>query len=420
MKYDVIIVGAGAAGLAAAYHAISKQSHLNILVLEKEGIPGRKLNATGNGKCNLTNQNFTMDAYHSDSQTFITNWVEQHSHEEVVSFFEDAGILLYEKNGYYYPLSNQAKQVSKLLCEKSQFMGVQYHFQTRVTKIQRFSDTDSYYEVTAISQEQKEYSYKATYVLLATGGYAASKLGGCKDGYKLSKRLGLTCNRIYPVLSPIYVEDNHLSIVKGVRIDGNVTLKLSDGSIYKESGQIQFNDNNLSGIVMMNMSCYYNYHQGSNQDVSLFVDVLPDYSWEQLKAFMKTQLDTFPEETLGSMLNGILPSAFATYICKRLNLNSTMLLSDMTEKHMNRLTSALKKLEFTPRYIEDFEKAQVTGGGVSINEISVDSFECKQYKNLYIVGEVLDVNGACGGYNLTFAILSGLQAVNDILNKETL
>ncbi len=420
MKFDLIIIGAGAAGLAAAYHAISKHSQLNILVLEKEGIPGRKLNATGNGKCNLTNREFAIDAYHADSQEFITNWFEQLSYKEILSFFEGAGILLYEKNGYYYPLSNQAKQVSSLLFEKSKALGVQYHFHTKVTDIRRSSDENSCYEIVAISEEQKEYIYQSTYVLLATGGYASAKLGGCKDGYKLSKRLGLACNPIYPVLSPIYVTDHNLSVAKGVRMDGNVTLKLGDGSIYKESGQIQFNDNNLSGIVMMNMSSYFNYYQGNDEDASLYIDVMTNYSWEQLKSFFDTQKTSVPSETLGFMLQGILPGAFSTYLCKRLNLDVKMLLANMTEKHMNRLTSALKKLEFTPRFVEDFDKAQVTGGGVSTDEVSANSFECKQHKNLYIVGELLDVNGKCGGYNLTFAILSGIKATDDIISKETL
>ncbi len=420
MKFDLIIIGAGAAGLAAAYHAISKHAQLNILVLEKEGIPGRKLNATGNGKCNLTNHAFTIDAYHADSQEFITNWFEQHSYEEILSFFEGTGILLYEKNGYYYPLSNQAKQVSSLLFEKSKALGVQYHFHTKVTDIRLSSDKNSCYEIVTTSAEQKECIYQSTYVLLATGGCASAKLGGCKDGYKLSKKLGLTCNPIYPVLSPIYVVDHNLTAAKGVRMDGNVTLKFGDGSLYKESGQIQFNDNNLSGIVMMNMSSYYNYNQGKDNEVTLYIDVMTEYSWEQLKNFFDTQKKTFPSETLGFMLQGILPGAFTTYLCKRLNLDNKMLLASMTEKHMNRLTSALKKLEFTPVYVEDFDKAQVTGGGISTDEISAESFECKQYKNMYIVGELLDVNGKCGGYNLTFAILSGIQAVDDIISKETL
>lgn len=420
MKFDLIIIGAGAAGLTSAYHAISKNPQLNILVLEKEGIPGRKFNATGNGKCNLTNQEFRIEAYHADSKEFMADWFHQNRYREIVSFFEDAGILLYEKNGYYYPLSNQAKQVSNLLFEKSQSIGVQYRFRSRVIDIRFNTDKEQDYEVVVQTENQEEITYHSTYILISTGGYASAKLGGCKDGYKLSKKLGLVCNPIYPVLSPIYVDDDNLSVAKGVRIDGNVTLRLGDGSVYKESGQIQFNDNNLSGIVMMNMSCYYNYTQGTDRDVSLYVDVMADYSWEQLKNFFDTQKNSFPTETIGFMLHGILPVAFTTYICKRLNLEHKMLLCDMTEKQMNRLTSTLKKLEFTPRFVDDFDKAQVTGGGVSTDEISVDSFECKQYKNLYIAGEVLDVNGKCGGYNLTFAILSGLQAVDDILSKETL
>lgn len=418
MKFDIIIIGAGAAGLVSAYRAITGNPQLNILVLEKESVPGRKINASGNGKCNLTNADFRIDCYHSDSEGFVKDWYERHDYEEIVTFFEEIGILLYEKGGYYYPVSNQAKHVSSLLYEKSKMLGVDYRFNTKVTSINPTKEKADYnYEVIAFTEDKKQLSLEATYVLIATGGYASAKLGGCKDGYKLARNIGLSCNTIYPVLSPIYVEDKHLSMAKGVRLDAAVTLRMRDGAVYKESGQIQFNDNNLSGIVMMNMSCYYNKCRGNEDGSVLHIDVLPQYTWDELKAFFVSQKNTFPKETVDSLLKGILPGAFISYLAKRLGLERDMLLEKITDKQINRITSALKKLEYTPAYVDDFDKAQVTGGGICTDEISVDTFESKKYKNLYVAGEVLDVNGKCGGYNLTFAMLSGIQAVEDMIRK---
>lgn len=416
MKYDIIIVGAGAAGLVAAYQAIHKNNKLNILVLEKERTFGRKLNASGNGKCNLTNQAFGIDSYFSDSESFIEKWVKGHSHQEVVSFFENLGIILYEKQGYYYPLSNQAKQVSNQLYEKSRRFGVEYRFSTKVVDI-RLNKQNSGYMLAARNDDKEELCFEATYVLVATGGYASAKLGGCKDGYKLAKKMNMQVRNIYPVLSPIYVKEPNLSLAKGVRIDGKVSIKWNDEYIMKEDGQIQFNDDNLSGIVMMNASCYLNRMPDELKNVYVYLDTLPQLSWDALKTFFLEQEKQFQEETVDVLLAGLLPMNFVSYLTKRLNLDSSTRISEISEKMWNRITSALKKLEFRPVYKDDFDKAQVTGGGVKVDEVLVDTFETKRYQNLYIVGEVLDVNGKCGGYNLTFAMLSALQAVDDILNK---
>ncbi len=416
MKYDIVIVGAGASGLVAAYQAITKNPQMNILVLEKESTIGRKLNASGNGKCNLTNSNFCADFYFSDSESFIHEWIQNHSYIDIISLFEKMGILLYEKRGYYYPISNQAKQVSNQLYEKSKLLGVTFQLNTKVTNITSNKSRVGYC-VTATSEDKIEKTYEATYVLLSTGGYASAKLGGCKDGYKLAKYMKLNCNPIYPVLSPVYVKDPHLSLAKGVRLDAMVTLKIKDACIMKEEGQIQFNDNNLSGIVMMNASCYLNRKKNDIVESLIYLDIFPQYTWDMLKSFLVEQINSFPQTTLDTMLKGILPGNFVSYLTKRLGMERSIPLKQVTDKMLNRLVSALKKLEFHPTYVDEFDKAQVTGGGISVDEVFVDTFESKQHKNLYITGEVLDVHGKCGGYNLTFAMLSALQAVEDILSK---
>lgn len=418
MKFDIIIIGAGASGLAAAYHAAAENSQLHILVLEKEKIPGRKLSAAGNGKCNLTNKEFRIECYHSSNQSFLEGWVKKHSYEEIPAFFEELGILLYQKNGYYYPVSNQGKQVTNLLYEKSIDLGVKYVFQTRVTRIYRDCEKkQAVYQIDAVSADGLTVCYQTEHVILAAGGAAAPQLGGCRDGYKLAKGLHLTYHPVYPVLSPVYIDDAALSAAKGVRLDGTVTLNGKNGIFVKESGQIQFNENSLSGIVIMNVSCYlYSFKREELTDC-LQIDVLPDISWNQLKDFMLSQKQSFQNESLMLMLSGILPNPFVRYLLKRLGLGENLILKSLSEKQLNRLVSFIKKLTFTPVYKEEYEKAQVTGGGVALEQINPDTFECKQIPGLYITGELLDITGKCGGYNLTFAMLSGIQAVNGIIEK---
>lgn len=413
MKYDLIIIGAGASGLAAAYKAASETQKLNILVLEKETTIGRKLSAAGNGKCNLTNRFFDVSCYHSGDMEQVAEWVNMHSYEEIPSFFYGLGIMSYENNGYYYPVSNQGKQVTNLLFEKSKALGVTFSLETKVMKVESMKNG---YHLEAL-KNNKTVDFETQYLLFAVGGKAAPKLGGTADGYLFADMLKLKKNPVYPVLSPLYVEDKALAIAKGVRLDAVVTLKGNDDIVLKEAGQVQFNEKSLSGIVIMNLSSYFNAWNKQDMEECLYLDVLPHIAWNSLKEFIEKQKQQFPNETVRMLLNGILPDSFVRYILKRVRLEEELILKDLTEKGINRLTSTLKKLTFTPVYQEDYDKAQATGGGIAFNEVDVQTFECKRLTNLYITGELLDVNGKCGGYNITFAILSGIEAALDIVRK---
>lgn len=413
MNYDLIIVGGGASGLAAAFKTAKLKKKLHILVIEKEAVLGRKLSAAGNGKCNVTNQEFSASCYHSEDTDLMKEWVAMHSYKEIPSFFDELGIMLYENNGYYYPVSNQGKQVTNLLYEKCRQLGVTFSFGTKVTKVEVY---DYFYKIEAVSVE-KTAVFNAKYVIMATGGKASPKLGGSSDGYIFGKQLNLAQRAVYPVLSPIYVNDTFVSIAKGVRIDAVVTLKVSDNLILKEAGQVQFNEKSLSGIVIMNCSSFFYAWKKDNLQDSLCLDVLPNIDWNSLKDYIILQKTKFPEETVDIMLNGMLNTNFIKYILKRIRLDKDVILKDLTEKQINRITSSLKKLTFTPIQKEDYDKAQATGGGVALSEVDIQTFECKKYKNLYITGELLDVNGKCGGYNITFAMLSGIAAALDIVRK---
>lgn len=415
MKYDTIIIGAGAAGLCAAYTVASHAPQLNILVLEKESACGRKLNATGNGKCNLTNDAFSMSCYHSKDNAFIQEWTSKHTPTEIIEFFNEIGIPVYSKNGYYYPISNQAKQVTQHIYKKCVDLGVQFMFQTEVTTIKKpTSVNDMIYELI----DSKQHAYQCDYLILSTGGAAAPKLGGGHSGYQLSRMLSHTIVPVHAVLSPIYIHDPGLKVAKGVRMDGTVTLYKTKERYWRESGQIQFNESNLSGIVMMNLSCNLPFFREQECQEALHIDFLPAWSWNQLHDYLIGQSKVSSTETIEELLQGIFPSGFVRYLLTRLRINNNQNVSDLSEKQWNRITSTCKKMVFTPIQKEDFDKAQVTAGGVSVKEVSVDTFESHRQKGLYITGELLDVNGICGGYNLTFAMLSGIQAAKDIIQKE--
>lgn len=418
MKYDVIIIGAGAAGLTVANTLLRHHGKMNILLLEKEAVPGRKLCASGNGKCNISNADYDICHYHSFNAQRLTKIISPDFPDTVMQFMEDMGILLYEKNGYYYPVSNQARQVTSILFQRIKETGVTYFFHTRVHEIKKEKpDTGKKgkFTVSATLENGTTVDFYSRFVVLATGGKASGNLGGCEDGYHLAKKLNMEKTEIYPALAPIYVEDSYLAVAKGVRIDGEVALKNAEGRWIKERGQIQFNADCLSGICMMNLSGDVWHLTKEQRKDALCIDAFPSLSWNELKAYLIKRQEAVPDECLYDMLMGIFPEHFNQYLVKRLGLDKEKPMKVLTQRQLNRLTSHIKKLTFTPCMREDFERAQVTGGGVSLKEISLHGFESLRHPGLYLVGEILDVYGDCGGYNLTFAICSGIQAAKNII-----
>lgn len=413
MKYDLLILGAGAAGLVAAYQAAYSCPERKIAVIDQGKLPGRKLAAAGNGKCNLTNKVWNEACYHSENREWIREWISNHSPDEVIAFFQRIGILLYENQGYYYPRSNQGKQVSGLLYSCVCDCGVQFAFDTSVISVKAVAGE---YEVCTKDSKGSTALWETKHLLLATGGKAYPGLGGSDTGYQLAKALGLSVSPIHPVLSPIYVEDRSFAYAKGVRLDCAVTYKSMDGVLHKEAGQVQFNEKSLSGIVIMNLSSYYNRDKNPLPD-SLILDVLPELSWDELKAYIKEQCSAYPKHSIQLLLQRLFPENFVRYIIKRLKLEQVTHIDMLTEKQCNRLVSGMKKLTFSPIAYQDYDKAQATGGGVSLSEVHVNTMESKTLSGLFFAGEILDVDGICGGYNLSFAILSGLTVAHALIDK---
>lgn len=408
--YDIVIVGAGAAGLSAAATAVMQKPDAKILILERGNKCGRKLSASGNGKCNLTNSFFDKDCYFSDSASFIEQFVDNNSPSDVIAFFEKCGILVYEKDGYYYPLSDMARQVTDRLLNICASHKVMIECDRCVVGIEAVGNCKSYLVKTADNE------YKCRKVIIATGSNSYPGLGGSECGYEIIKKMDIDMTEIYPVLIPLYVDDDKLSIAQGVRINAEVTLDFGDKKI-KERGQVQINNNNLSGIAIMNLSCYLPKIEQSFLKDCLYIDYLPDISWDKLKSYISNQCIESICDNILSLLEGIFPTKFAKYLLGKLNIDSNTKTSKITEKQINKITSYIKKMRYTPLQNYDNEKSQASLGGVDIDEINTASYETRKYKGLYIVGEALDVTGKCGGYNLTFAILSGIKATQNALEN---
>lgn len=401
--YDIIIVGAGAAGLSSATWASITQKNISILILEKGNKCGRKLSASGNGKCNITNRIFSEACYHSFNDGFISEFVNTHSNSEIIDFFNKCGIMVYEKDNYFYPTSNQAKQVTSRFLEICKAHKVELEYDQCVTDIK--VDNDNCYIVKTTDNE-----YRTRKVIIASGSSSCPELGGSDTGFELLKKMGIRETDIYPVLSPIYVDDKNISTASGVRLNAVVSLK-KDGELIKETGQLQINRDNLSGIAIMNLSCYLPMLGKNSLKDCIYVDCLPEVSWEELKKFINSQVFAHRVNNVLSILEGLFPTQFAKYILDRVHIEYDCGIEKLSEKVINKITSNIKKMTFTPICKYDINKSQASLGGVSTDEIDWSSYESLKYRGFYIVGEALDMTGKCGGYNLMFAFISGINAI---------
>lgn len=413
MKRDVVITGAGTAGLICAYK-IAKNSKLSVLVIEKEAVPGKKLKAAGSGKCNITNSLYDCQRYNSDSKELLDSFLIKNSYKDILQLLEELGICYYEQNGYYYPLSNQGKQVVHLIYQRCLEVGVEFLFDATVHGI---TSLNQGYKV-AYTLNQKTFEVRCNSLVVATGGKAAPKLGGCESGYDLLKPFRITMTKLYPGLCPIYMEDPLLKLAKGVRVNGTVSLKHINGTIYKEKGQIQFNQDSVSGICVMNLSGLF-YSFAENHEIKeVFLDLMPEISWDGVKQILINHRKLFQTEDILTCLEALMPEGLCLYILARCGYSKDMRMDVLKEKEINKLTSTMKKLNCNYINRMDYDKAQVTCGGVSLEEIDPLKFSSKKQEHLYIVGELLDVYGQCGGYNITFAMLSGMAAAKDICENE--
>lgn len=409
MKKDIVIIGAGAAGLICAYK-LAKNTNKNIIVIEKESLPGKKLKAAGSGKCNITNDLYSDTVYHSKELELLKPYILKHSKQDILDLFDELMLPYYEQNGYYYPISNQGKQVVSTLYNRCLELGVQFSFSTLALKIQL--ENDQY--LIKCQDKDNSFDVQCEYLVCAMGGAASKQLGGTDKGYKLLNDIGYSYTDILPALAPIYVKDSNLKLAKGVRVNGTISIKNSHDESIKEAGQIQFNEDCISGICVMNLSGTMNTWLKENIYKEMFLDIVPQYSWNELKNYFIAYQKSYKNEKMLDCLNTFLPNGISKYILARIKIKDEQLLGELTDKTINKLTSTLKKLELEVIYKEEFNKAQVSQGGICLNQISLETFESKKHPKLYILGELLDVNGDCGGYNITFAFLSAIDAAKHV------
>lgn len=378
----IIIIGSGASGLAAGISLL--RCGYDVTILERNNISGKKLLLTGAGRCNFFNSDQNIVHYHSNDKDILAKIITSDNIHLVEDFITSLGIIPKVKDGYYYPFANQAYNMKELLERTYLDLGGKIKYNYLVEKIEK---KNSLFLINDNISCDK--------LILATGSKAYKMTGSDGIGYQLAKKFNHHIVKVLPSLTSLITREK--INLKGVRVDAKVTLYENGVKVREELGQVQFTDYGLSGICIFNLSYYAVKGLNKNKKEVITIDLMP---------FMDKV--SFKNKKVYDLLLGFLPNKMIDYILKTLDISKDIYYEDLSNDKKQELTKILKEMEFNITSYKEFDFSQVCSGGVSLREINPLTMESIFVKNLYIIGELLDVNGDCGGYNLTFAFLTGI------------
>ncbi len=399
------IIGGGASGLAAAIACAEKLGKGSTVIIERQLRTGRKLLATGNGRCNITNTNLSAQHYWGD-EAIIHSVLSQFSVSDSERFFGRMGIIFRsDDEGRIYPYSNQASTVldsMRLKCEK---LGVE--------EICDFAITDIIRKNERFRIVSETLTIDAEYVIFATGSQASPLLGANDSGYRILDKLGIKSTPLFPSLSPVAAKERYKNL-KGVRAKGKVCVLADEKPVRQCEGEIQFTDYGISGICVFEISRFVNefFMLGTiegipYQEIKVSVDVMNGFTYYELCQYLKKCRQIFDEKKAEDILSAALNKKLSQSVARYCGLASKPCRS-LTEHDIKKLAWGAKNFIFTPVITDGYKSAQVGAGGIGSEYVFPDTLMAKKINNLFIVGELLNVDGDCGGYNLHFAFGSAL------------
>ena len=404
-SYDLIVIGAGASGLAAAARAREMRAH--VLVLEKSDRPGRKILASGNGRCNLMNSS-AANSYHGDSG-FARAVLQQVGPEYLRIFFHRCGLLVKEEEeGRIYPVTNQSASVLKALRQAAEAPEVCLNVHSEAMEVSKEGEG-----FCVFTKDGKKYFGKK--VLIACGGAAQPKLGGSDDGYRLLQAFGHRLIAPEPALVPVATDEKSICGLSGIRARCVLTLKKKDHQAKRaEKGEILFTDYGVSGICVM--QCSGSIETGDFFEADFLAPVFDDEN--DAVSEISERLNRFHDRSPMSLLEGILVPKLAFAVLKQAGFSlRDEIVENLPENSLERILHAATHYRISELRRRGLDQAQVTAGGISCDGFDPETMESRIIPGLYAAGEVLDVNGDCGGFNLMFAFASGIVAAEHAVGE---
>lgn len=398
---DVIIIGGGPAGIlcAAAIKENAKEM-VNVTIVERLEKIGKKILATGNGKCNFTNKNLSPRRYNNPK--FVTPTLSKYGYKEIVEYLESIGLLSKEiSEGRMYPYTESATTVLEVMRMHLNRLGVNVKTNYEVNKVVEKNGRYLVY-----NKNQRNYYLECDYLVFACGGASAPVLGSNGSGYGLLKPFKVKVTDIYPGLVGIKSDITTLKILNGLRFKCNVSVyeKKTKSCVWIEYGEVQFKGDGISGIVVMEASTFMARHLG-NYVINL--DLMPEASLDDTVRMLNIRKELFESSEVLNLLTGMLPKMLGQVILKKASIDMNSYIKNLTKANITKIAGLIKAFPLDVKGDYGFERSQVTVGGVSLTEVDNETLEIRKMPNAYVCGEIIDVDGECGGYNMQWALASG-------------
>ncbi len=400
LKSDIVIVGGGPAGMVAAI-AAARQG-VRVILLERMDRVGKKLLSTGNGRCNLSNTDQSAHHYHTGDPPFVQKVFDQVSFQESIHFLESLGLSWKsDPSGKIFPASEQASSLLDLLRLGLSENNVQLLVKKEVTEIQRVNNQ---YRIRCRDLQE----LKTDAIIITCGGKARPNLGSNGSGFKLAEQLNHIITPCYPAQVQLCTDNPYLKSLKGLKQTCKATLTSTKGEVIRsETGEILFTDYGFSGIPILQLSRYV--HDPDNQ-FAIHLDLLPGHSSESVKEILKNRIKAHPNHHVSDIFLTWIHKRITMVLLKECCLSSETICQTLTDKNIESIITTLKSWMFPISGTKSWSEAQVTRGGINLDNIHPLTLESKCTPNLYFSGEILDVDGDCGGYNLQWAWSSGILA----------
>ena len=394
------IIGGGASGMMSAI--LLNREGFDVTILEKNSTLGKKILMTGNGRCNYFNQDIGADKYYTSDYEFLKTIVNEENVLKVKEFLSSIGLVPRIKNGYYYPMSNTATSVLNA-------------FLTEIERLKIKTILDS--EVNSIKRKENKYQIMVNgqkmlfdKIIIAIGSKAGLKENA---NYELLNSLGIKMTPILPALCPLVLNGDFFNKWSGIRAEARVSIYENDKFLKSDLGEVQLTDYGISGICVMNLSSLASKALYQKQKVKVHLNFLPNMEKENIDKWLTLRDNTLYQRTVIELLESIIPYKLLYILVSKAGIKSNCHYKSLTQNEKDDLINNLSDLILEVRETKEIFKGQVVTGGIPVNRVKT-TLEDKEYDGLYYTGEILDVDGICGGFNLGFAWLSSIVVSEDI------